>query len=130
MGIIRSVVSDVVYGFARDAAVEGSIGLLGAPERFRDKHPKREKGKKKANIVQTPFSSKEFKGKQISDVKDALEQKGFKNIVLIPKRDLVLGLVTREGSIESVTIGGRNEFGQQAKFYEDDSVDIAYHAFR
>ncbi len=134
MGIIGSFVADVVHDAAKDmakgAAIGGALAALEAPGKFRDKHPKKAKGAKKSQIVLTPFSSEEFKGRQVLDVKSVLEQKGFKNIILIPKRDLVIGLMTKDGDIESVTINGRTEFGAQAKFYENDAVDIVFHTFK
>ena len=59
-----------------------------------------------------------------------LEEAGFVNITTEADRDLVTGWITKEGSVEEISIGGDTKFSQNASYRPDVEIVITYHAFK
>lgn len=59
-----------------------------------------------------------------------LEEAGFVNITTEADRDLITGWITKEGSVEEISIGGDTKFSQNASFRPDVEIVITYHAFK
>ena len=78
--------------------------------------------------VQVSLSLKEMKGKHYSEVVDLLSKDGFKNIKAIEEKDLVTGWITKEGSVDSVTINGSTEYNVGDWFDENVEIVITYHS--
>lgn len=81
-------------------------------------------------MVCPPFSFDERDETQLYDsIKEQFESVGFTNIKCEPIDDLVFGWLTEDGEIESVTIGGSEEFDEYDSYAFDTEVVITYHTF-
>lgn len=81
-------------------------------------------------MVCPPFSFDERDETQLYDnVKEQFESVGFTNIKCEPIYDLIFGWLTEDGEIESVTIGGSEEFDEYDSYAFDTEVLITYHTF-
>ena len=76
-----------------------------------------------------PFSSSEVKGRNYSEVVKQLEDAGFTNVETVPIRDLVTGILTRDGSVEKVTINGDAEFTKNKDCEKSSKITIYFHTF-
>lgn len=56
------------------------------------------------------------------------EEAGFTNITCVPLHDLKLGLLKREGSIDSIMINGESAPLTRKRYSPDVSVIINYHS--
>ena len=90
-------------------------------EELKAEHPDR---------VKVPDSAKNLKKKNYEDVVSLLTAEGFINISAEPLYDLKKGIIKKEGSIESLSIDGNADFGNDAWFAADVEVKITYHAFK
>lgn len=83
--------------------------------------------------ITMPFSMNFFKKKNYIDVGDQLLNMGFTNIYEKKIRDLVTGLITKEGSVEQVLVKNETEVIPIIKnqLYEyDTEITITYHTFK
>ncbi len=71
----------------------------------------------------------DFIGDNYKEVRAELIDLGFDNIVIVKMDDLITGWVTKDGSIESVTIDGDADFKDGDKYYHDVEVVITIHTF-
>ena len=60
-------------------------------------------------------------------LKEMFENAGFTNITLKPIKDVKIGLLTKEGEVESVTIDGGSSFRKTSVFDAEAEVVITYH---
>lgn len=81
------------------------------------------------NEVQVSVSSEDLKGETIENANDILKKCGFQNISTNNKEDLIFGLFSKEGEIESISINGNKEFSKGDWFSADAVVVITYHGF-
>lgn len=82
--------------------------------------------------VRTPISStsESLKEMDCEDVELMFENEGFNNVWLVNKQDLIIGILKKEGKVESVSINGEIDF-YKGKWYPSDAyVKITYHGFR
>lgn len=86
--------------------------------------------KPKKNQIQVPMSFDKYVGEDYQVVVRQLEDAGFENIKSQPIYDLVVGLVTKNGEVESVSIAGDKEFLEGDIFDKDSQVLVTYHAFK
>lgn len=82
------------------------------------------------DIIKIPSSSKEYKGDNYEQVLRELKDIGFTDIEVIMQEDLVLGLFTKDGSIERISIGGDHDFRAGDIFLKDEHVIITYHTLK
>ena len=82
------------------------------------------------NEVAIPLSSKKYKGENYEVVVQQLEDAGFENVEAKPVKDLVIGLITKDGDVESVSIAGDTEFEEGDIFSKDAKVVVTYHTFK
>lgn len=61
-------------------------------------------------------------------LKEMFENAGFTKITLKPIKDVKIGLLTKEGEVESVTIDGSSAFRKTSVFDAEAEVVITYHA--
>ena len=73
-------------------------------------------------------SSEDMVEKHYGSIQDDLKGAGFENIELEPIYDLTIGLLTKNGSVDHVSIAGKTTFGSSDRFRYDDPVVISYHA--
>lgn len=88
-----------------------------------------EAGKPDVNEVQVPFSSKDLKGENYEQVIIDLENAGFIEITTKENKDLVTGFITKDGSVEKVSINGDSDFEEGDIFPEEAAVVVTYHTF-
>ena len=83
----------------------------------------------KENQISIPFSSSEFKYKQLDEVQDILRTAGFINIKTEKIEDLIIGFLTSENEVESVIVNGVGDYVKGDIFDKDVEVIISYHTF-
>ncbi len=76
-----------------------------------------------------PKSASELKGDDYLEVSALFEESGFTRIKPEKIDDLVLGLLTKDGEVEAVTVGGNNSFSAGEWVPSDTEVIIVYHTF-
>ncbi len=79
--------------------------------------------------VKVPITSKEAKDKNYQEVEKMFKNSRFGSITLTPKEDLKLGIFTKDGAVESVTIDGDSKYSEDSEFRLDADIEIVYHTF-
>lgn len=79
--------------------------------------------------IEIGYNSSDLKNSNYQEVVNNLKSKGFKNIKLEEKPDLIIGLLNSEGDVESISINGSDTFYSSSKFYPNDMITITYHTF-
>ena len=79
--------------------------------------------------AETPSGSKIQQGRGYQEVVSDFEESGFTNIQLAPMGDLITGWLTKEGEVESVSVGGDEEYSPNKWVPADTEVIIRYHSF-
>lgn len=79
--------------------------------------------------VSMPFDAKQCLGQSYTDVKDALDSAGFKNIEVERIEDLKLADADRLNAVDSVSVDGENNFDKDQKLKPDAKILIRYHAY-
>ena len=77
--------------------------------------------------IQIDFNLKDYKGKSYEDVVAELKNKGFRNIQIENLKDVVLGVITKEGVVETVTINGSSDYKVGDWIDEQAEIFITYH---
>lgn len=81
------------------------------------------------NEITVPANSSDFKGENYEDVVRELSDAGFVNVCSIAMSDMVFGLLTKEGQVETVSINGTTEYKKDVAFPSDAEIIIRYHSF-
>ena len=84
---------------------------------------------KEGQTVFIEYSGSYFKDENYNDVKVYFESQGFEDVNLNPLHDLITGWVTKEGTVENVSINGDTSFHAKRWYYPTDKVIISYHSF-
>lgn len=84
----------------------------------------------KITIGQKSSSFTENKEGKYSSVISLLKDMGFTNITVYRNNDLFNGWITKEGSVESITINGSNSFEATDSFYYDTPIVIVVNTFK
>lgn len=82
-----------------------------------------------ALAIQIDDDPDDFIGRDYEDVLDDLEDMGFDNIVFERKDDLITGILTPDGSIDSITINNSSSFDEDDVFCHDAEIVIVVHTF-
>ncbi|WP_430603741.1 hypothetical protein IGJ02_001311 [Enterococcus sp. DIV0724b] len=85
--------------------------------------------KKEDTMIKTPASAKELKKENYEDVQKLFNQAGFEDIVLKEEADLKIGLLSKEGDVDSISIDGDTKFEKGDSFDKTAEVVIIYHVF-
>lgn len=72
-------------------------------------------------------AASEIEGQNYSEVVSELKTMGFTNITLKRSNDLVLGWLSKEGNIKSISINGVSDFSDSVAFAYDDTRAIAFY---
>ena len=75
------------------------------------------------------MSSKTAKKLDYQELEDKFREAGFVNVKTDAVYDLITGWITKEGSVESITVNGESTFSEFASFRPDVEVVITYHTF-
>ena len=79
--------------------------------------------------IAIPRASSEYEGKNYKAVLDELNTAGFTNVKTAVMDDLVLGILTKDGEVENVSIDGNKSFSRGTKFMPDVAIIVTYHTF-
>ena len=79
--------------------------------------------------VRIHSSASAMKGKSYTDVIKDFEESGFTNIKTEKVEDLIFGWLTKDGEVESVSIGGEVDYSSGEWVPFDTEVIIMYHTF-
>ena len=79
--------------------------------------------------ITVPMSSKTAKKLDYQELEDKFREAGFVNVKTDAVYDLITGWITKEGSVESITVNGESTFSEFASFRPDVEVVITYHTF-
>lgn len=79
--------------------------------------------------IQVNYSSENLKSMYFEDVIVQLKKQGFTNIKTEKDEDLILGWLTKDGEVESVSIDGATSFSSDSRFLPDAEIIILYHTF-
>ncbi|MBR0576822.1 hypothetical protein KCG48_10820 [Proteiniclasticum sp. BAD-10] len=79
--------------------------------------------------VKTPSTSSAQEGNDYLEVIELFEKNGFTNIKVEKVEDLITGWLTKDGEVESVSIGGDVKYSEGEWFPMDIEVIISYHTF-
>lgn len=85
--------------------------------------------KAEGNTVAIDSSSSALEGQNYEDVVTQLREAGFTNVKTEAVEDLVLGLITEDGEVEEVEIGGDTDYESGTQFSKDAEVVVRYHTF-
>lgn len=85
--------------------------------------------KKEDTMIKTPASAKELKKENYEDVQKLFNKAGFEDILLKEEADLKIGLFSKEGDVDSISIDGDTKFEEGDSFDKTAEVVITYHVF-
>jgi DNA-directed RNA polymerase subunit RPC12/RpoP len=87
-------------------------------------------GKPGVNEIKIHSSAKEYKGDNYKQVVKELKNAGFTDIEVVAQNDLVIGWLTKDASIDRISIDGDTDFSDGDIFSKDTRVVITYHTFK
>ena len=82
-----------------------------------------------SNTITVPAASDELKYNNYEDVLTQFESAGFTDIKTEAIEDLILGLLTKDGEVEKVSIDGEENFKAGSKFKYNAKIIVYYHTF-
>lgn len=106
------------------AAAVAFIAFISIAAIFSDSSPK-----DVTSMLSAPADSKDLVGKNYKSVVNQLKGAGFTNVKEEKIEDLITGLLTKDGAVEEVLIGGENDFHKGQSFEKDEPVVVSYHTF-
>ena len=74
--------------------------------------------------IKMPCSISDYKGENYEEVIKELENLGFYDIETSAKKDLITGWITKDGSVDKISIDGDNNFEEGDIFPEDAEVVV------
>lgn len=81
-------------------------------------------------LYNPPLTSKKAKGMNYLDVIKEFENAGFTNVTTIVEYDIVMGWLTDDGEVKTVTINGDKKFDSYDKYRPDAEVIVTYHTLK
>ncbi len=79
--------------------------------------------------VRLPGNVSEAEGKHFAVVRDMFISAGFQNVNCIPLGDLKIGIMNKPGTVDSITINGKELPSFRKKYPPNVSVVITYHSY-
>lgn len=80
--------------------------------------------------IKVPFDAKSLLRQNYIEVGDNLMELGFTKIYERPINDLKTGWLTKNGSVEKVSIAGNDTFNKNSTYKYDAEIIIKYHTFK
>lgn len=78
--------------------------------------------------INPPMSSDEAKKMSVQEVVSKFEEMGFVNVESEARRDVLLGLLSKENDVIEVSIGDTTSFSVEDEFKIDSKIVVVYHA--
>ena len=129
MGIIDKIVSTVATNAIIKTVGETTLITTGGIIDKVDQHNQNNKNNSKPVLINV-FTVNDYIDKNYLEAHNHLVGLGFSNITLVPKKDLINGWLTKDGTVEEIVIGGISEFKRKTKFSPDTPIKITYHTFK
>ena len=82
------------------------------------------------DLIKPPASSSSLHKENYKDVVTKFEKSGFTNIEVQKLEDLITGWITKDGSVESVSIDGDTNYDSSKRYSKDSKILIVYHTFK
>ena len=82
------------------------------------------------NVISMPMSSSMYEGENYEQVIKDLKNTGFVNITTAENQDLITGWITKDGSVENISINGNHNFKKGDSFPKNATIVITYHTFK
>ena len=80
--------------------------------------------------ARVPNGISDYSKKSYQSIEALFRGAGFTNIKSVPLNDITVGILKRAGTVESITINGKDVTSGGKKFPKDASVVITYHSSR
>ena len=81
--------------------------------------------------IMMPISERKCRRKNYLEIGEYLQELGFSEVYECKIKDLVFGLLTKDGSVENVFIGdGETPIVQGKAYYYDTKIIICYHTYK
>ncbi len=84
----------------------------------------------KKKEISIPYSASSLRKLNYTEMCSRLSSLGFTDIKIIPIKDLVIGLLTKNGAVEKVLVNGSNKFKKNTYFKYDADIMVYYHTFK
>ncbi|PWJ12206.1 hypothetical protein [Ruminococcus flavefaciens] len=84
----------------------------------------------KKREISIPYNSSSLRRLNYNEVCSRLSSLGFTEIKLVPIKDLVIGLLTKNGAVEKVLVNGSKSFKKNTFFKYDTDIIVYYHTFK
>lgn len=82
------------------------------------------------DLIKPPASASSLHKENYKDVVTKFEKSGFENIEVQKLEDLITGWLTKDGSVESVSIDGDTNYDSSKKYSKNSKILIVYHTFK
>ncbi len=79
--------------------------------------------------IKISFSADEIIGDNYNSIVKILKNDGFENIELIKADDLIVGVISKENTVKSISVNGDSDFSEGTWFPKDAIITITYHTF-
>ena len=80
-------------------------------------------------VIKVPSGISGYESKNYAAVQAMFEGVGFTNVKCVPLNDLITGLLTKPGMVDSIVINGKAIGTFRKKYPANASVVISYHSF-
>ncbi len=84
----------------------------------------------KKREISIPYNSSSLRRLNYNEVCSRLSSLGFTEIKLVPIKDLVIGLLTKNGAVEKVLVNESKSFKKNTFFKYDTDIIVYYHTFK
>lgn len=79
--------------------------------------------------IRIPSAAQDYVNRNYLEVIEELKAYGFTNIATVERKDLIVGLLTKNGSIAEISINGKADFKKNSKHQANSRVVIIYHTY-
>lgn len=80
--------------------------------------------------IEVPVSAKTAKKMNFAELEAMLKNAGFVNIRIEKKYDLITGWITKDGTVDEISINGDTVFSENIAYRPDAEIIIVYHTFK
>lgn len=80
--------------------------------------------------IEVPVSAKAAKRMNFAELEAMLKNAGFVNISIEKKYDLITGWITKDGTVDEISINRDTDFSENVAYPPDTEIIIVYHTFK